>query len=151
MKILILGFYGVGKTTVLKDYPNAVDLTDVLDHENNEHPSLERFYQYWDDERYDIVMADPWWTKVILESGIPFYIVIPNRHRKDEFFENYRNRFSLGLGGGDDQFCDYVGDCWDGWLDFYKKKLPCIKCIILKKNEWMKNALDHIIELESSK
>jgi predicted NACHT family NTPase len=28
-KILILGFYGVGKTTALKDFPNAVDLTDV--------------------------------------------------------------------------------------------------------------------------
>lgn len=151
MKVLILGFYGVGKTTALKDYPNAVDLTDILDRSYDEHPSLERFYQYWNNDRYEIVMTDPWWTKVILESGIPFYIVIPNKYRKDEFFENYRKRFSLGLGGGDDQFCDYVWDCWSGWLDFYKHKLPCIKCIILKKNEWMKDALDYIIELENNK
>ena len=149
MKILILGFYGVGKTTALKDYPNAVDLTDVLDHENDEHPSLERFYQYWNDDKYEIVMADPWWTDVIIKTGIPFYTVIPDVDRKDEFFENYKSRFSLGLGGGDEQFCDYVGDCWSGWLDFYKKKLPCIECIILKKNEWMKDAIDHIIKIEN--
>lgn len=151
MKILILGFYGVGKTTALKDYPNAVDLTDVLDRSYDEHPSLERFYQYWNDDKYEIVMADPWWTDVIIKTGIPFYTVIPDVDRKDEFFENYRNRFSLGLGGGDDQFCDYVRDCWSGWLDFYKYKLPCIECIILKKNEWMKDALDYIIKIESKK
>ena len=89
MKILILGFYGVGKTTVLKDYPNAVDLTDVLDRSYDEHPSLERFYQYWNNDKYEIIMVDPWWTDVIIQTGIPFYTVIPDVDRKDEFFENY--------------------------------------------------------------
>ena len=151
MKVLILGFYGVGKTTALEDYPNAVDLTDVLDRSYDEHPSLERFYQYWNDDRYEIVMADPWWTKVILESGIPFYVVIPHRSRKNHFFSNFRKRYELGLGGGDDKFCDYVNKCWDGWLDFYKHKLPCIKVIELCDGKWMKHALDYISKLENNK
>jgi hypothetical protein len=103
---------------------------------------------YWNDERYDIVMGDPLWTKVFIQSGIPFYVAIPSKNRKEEFFTNYRNRFAIGEGGGDDIFCEYVSNCWDGWLDFYRNKIPSLKCFILKRGVWMADVINHIIKYE---
>lgn len=138
MKVLILGFYGVGKTTMLRDYPNAVDLTDVS------RPSMETLMTYWNDERYEIVMGDPQWTKVFLESGIPFYIVIPDAGRKKEFLENFRKRYVLGLGGGDDKFCDILNRNWDGWLWTYNTWIPSIRVFTLTEKMWLPDVINKI-------
>lgn len=138
MKVLILGFYGVGKTTMLRDYPNAVDLTDVS------RPSMETLMTYWNDERYEIVMGDPQWTKVFLESGIPFYVVIPDAGRKEEFLENFRKRHILGLGGGDDKFCDILNRNWDGWLWTYNTWIPSIRVFTLTEKMWLPDVINKI-------
>lgn len=70
MKTLILGFWGVGKSEYVKSHPGVIDLTD---NKIGEFPSTEAVLKYWNDDNYDIVMADPWFEKALLKAGIPFY------------------------------------------------------------------------------
>lgn len=151
MKVLILGFYGVGKTTVLKDHPNAIDLTDVPKTGKYNEPTLDDFYQYWNDDRYEIVMGDPQWTRVFIESGIPFYIVIPKKGRWAEFQINFKRRHMYNQGGGDYTFMHTVMDCWAGWIWAYKHWIPNERIIELKPGQWMDYALQYISEVEMYK
>ena len=145
-KILILGFYGVGKTTYINDHPNAVDITDFkLDPVNCDPDALKK---YWEDEEHDIVLADPQWTKVFLESGYPFYVVIPRMWRKDEFLNNFLKRWTSGSWKANIvKFYRHLDTYWEGWLEFYKNKIPCVQVIELDTGQWVGDAIDIINKL----
>ena len=137
MKLLLLGFYGVGKT-YLKDRKGMIDLTDFGT------PSLSTLLTYYNNPDYDIIMADSQWEKVFVNSRLPFYVVIPTPDRKDEFLINYRERYKNGTGGGDDRFCNIIDRNWDEWLDYSRTKIPCEEIIQLEKGEWMADAINYI-------
>ena len=145
MKTLILGFYGIGKTTYVKQNPRAVDITDYkLDSFNCDPEALKRF---WEDEEYDIILADPQWTKIILQSGYPFYVVIPRMDRKQEFLTNFVERWSTGSWKADIvDFYRQLSTYWEGWLDFYRYKLPAVRVIELWPGQWLGDVIDNINE-----
>ena len=135
--ILILGFYGVGKT-YLKDRKGMIDLTDLGT------PSLSTLLTYYNNPDYDVIMADPQWEKVFVQSKLPFYVVIPTPDRKEEFLTNYRNRFSINPGGGSEWFCKRVGDNWYEWLEYSRTKIPCTAVLELEKGEWIENVINYL-------
>ena len=131
--MIYMGFYGVGKTTCQND--KMVDLTDLGQ------PSLSILLDAV--AKYPIVMCDPQYEFVVLESGLPFIVVIPTPDRKEEFLANYRERYKKGTGGGDDKFCSIIDKNWYDWLD-YSRKLPAYATIQLEKGEWMIDAIKAI-------
>ena len=142
MKILILGFYGVGKTTCKNE--RMVDLTDLGS------PSLDILQKYWNNHEYDVIMADPQWERVFIDSGIPFYVVVPTPDRKDEFLANDRERYKNGTGGGDDKFCNIIATNWYWWLEYSLTRIPCITTIQLEKGEWMADAINYLQAISRS-
>ena len=132
--MLIYGFYGIGKTSI-KDGMEMVDMEDFGQ------PSLPILLDAV--EKYPIVLADPQWENPILQSKIPFTVVIPTPDRKEEFQHNYRERYKRGTGGGDDKFCKIIYDNWDRWLD-YCKRLPAETIIELEKGEWLIDAINYM-------
>lgn len=138
-KCLILGYWGVGKTTLVESTEKAVDLTDITII-----PSLDILHQYWADPSYDVVMADPNWEKVIIKSGIPFYVVIPTQDRLEEFIQNFQERYKQGKGGGDLIFCTLMKGRWKHWLDKYKNDIACVEVIELPSGQWLKDAIEYI-------
>ena len=94
-------------------------------------------------EKYDVVMADPSWEQVFLMSKIPFYVVVPSFDRKEEFIANFRERWKKGLGGGDDNFCRYVGNNWAIRIR-QLMSLPSISCTVLEKGKWLKDVIDSL-------
>lgn len=133
--MLILGWFGVGKSTLMRNNKSVADLTDMGQ------PSLSLLKDTI--EKYDIVLADPQWTNVFLESGIPFHIVVPTLDRKEEFLKNYHDRWKKGLGGGSGKFCGFMDRVWDTWIS-YLLSLPALSHIELEEGEWLSDAVSHL-------
>lgn len=49
--------------------------------------------------------------EALLENCIFFYLVYPDRTRKDEFIKRYKNR------GNDEKFVELVSNKWDDWMN----------------------------------
>lgn len=131
--MLILGFFGVGKTTCKNER--------VADLEELGPPSLSLLKSAV--EKYDIVMANPLLAPYLIKSGIPFHVVVPSLDRKDEFIENFKRRYEAGTGGGDEWFCNLVGLNWDKWIN-HLLELPALSHIVLEKGEWLADAIEAI-------
>lgn len=131
--MLIIGFCGVGKTTYVANHANAIDLTCIKPGQSALHKAV---------EKYEIVLADPSWLMVFVESKLPFYVVVPSIDLKDEYLANYRERYNNGTGGGDDRFCHFIGNNWDEWL----RGLSFAPCPIieLEKGEWLEDAVSYL-------
>ena len=143
-KLLILGFYGIGKTTYAKKHDHVIDITDF---KTDDMPDINNLIKYYEDPQYDIIIADPQWTSVFIKSGYPFYIIIPKETRKEEFLQNFRSRAADGSWKGDvDTFLDVVDKCWYGWLDMLKYRIPCQGSFVLREGEWFKEGLNKILE-----
>lgn len=133
--LLIIGYFGVGKSTLMRNDNSVADLTDMGQ------PSLSLLKDTI--EKYDIVLADPQWEMVILESGMPFYVVVPTLDRKEEFLKNYHDRWEKGLGGGAPPFCKLMDKVWDVWIP-HLASLPSMGVIELEKGEFLADALSHL-------
>lgn len=131
--MIYMGFYGVGKTTCKGK--------EMVDMEDFGQPSLQLLRDAV--KKYPIVMCDPQWELAVLDSKLPFCVVIPTPDRKEEFQKNYRKRYAEGTGGGNDRFCQIIYENWDRWLD-YSRKLPAYAIVQLEKGEWMIDAIKAI-------
>ena len=133
--MLIIGFCGVGKTTFVANHANAIDLTYIK-------PGLSALQMAVD--KYEIVLGDPGWLGVFLESKLPFYVVVPTNDRRDEYLANYRERYTNGTGGGDDKFCDTIDSHWDDWIGTLKMApMPIVE---LGPGEWLEDAVLYLSE-----
>lgn len=131
--MLIIGFCGVGKTTYVLRNKNAIDLTYIK-------PGLSALQRVV--ENYEIVLGDPSWLGVFIESGLPFYVVVPTMDRKEEYLTNYRERNKEGTGGGDDKFCQVVSDNWEEWIETLKKVPQTI--VELGPGEFLEDAISYL-------
>lgn len=129
--MLILGFFGVGKTTCVND--KTADLEQLGS------PSLPLLKSAV--EKYDIVLGNPLLAPFFIKSGIPFHVVVPSLDRKEEFLSNFRRRYEEGTGGGDDWFCALVGLNWEKWIN-HLLELPALSHIVLEKGEWLSDAIN---------
>ena len=129
--MLILGFFGVGKTTCSNE--KWADLEALGS------PSLSLLKSAV--EKYDIVFANPLLAPFVLKSGIPFHVVVPSLNRKEEFLHNFREREKMQTGGGDDWFCSLVGLNWEKWIN-HLLELPALSHIVLEKGEWLSDAIE---------
>lgn len=53
--------------------------------------------------------------KALAQEGIEHFLVYPDKSRKEEFLEKYRNR------GSDDAFVEMLTECWEEWIDDIEK------------------------------
>ena len=131
--MLIIGFCGVGKTTYVANHANAIDLTYIK-------PGLSALRKAV--EKYEVVLGDPSWLEVFLESKLPFYVVVPTQERKDEYLANYRERYANGTGGGDDWFVDVISSHWDDWIGTLKMApMPIVE---LEPGDWLEDAVSYL-------
>ena len=136
--MLIIGFCGVGKTTYVMSHKNAIDLTYIK-------PGLSALKKAV--EKYDIILGDPAWLGVFLESKLPFTVVVPSPELKDEYLTNFRERYAHGTGGGDDKFCDVISENWDEWLESLNAA-PC-PIVELGPGEWLETAISELSRRQS--
>lgn len=130
--MLILGFFGVGKTTLARQNEKVADLTDLGS------PSLSLLQDTV--AKYDIVLADPTWEQVFLESGEDFIVVVPSLDRKEEFLTNFKERNGKGLGGGNDGFRELIGKHWEWWIN-HLLSIPSQGQIVLERGEFLSHLL----------
>ena len=126
--MLVIGFFGVGKTTLAVNDAKMADLTDLGS------PSLSLLQDTV--AKYDVVFADPTWEHIVLQSGLPFIVVVPSLDRKEEFLLNYSNRYKNGTGGGGKGFRKLIGDNWD-FLIGHLQSLKSQATIVLEKGEFL--------------
>lgn len=131
--MLIIGFCGVGKTTYASTHKNAVDLTCVEPGQTVLQDAISRF---------EIVLADPSWLMTFVESGLPFYVVVPSMDLKDEYLANYRERHKRGTGGGDDRFCEFISGGWEEWIETLKKVNQTV--VELGPGEFLEDAISYL-------
>ena len=85
--ILIIGYYGIGKSTVQELRPEL----DIFDLHN-----VEEMGYLVKNIEHKYVVADPKWVEVFSEYAKEhnrwFYVVVPSLDRKTEFLENYQTR-----------------------------------------------------------
>lgn len=130
--MLILGFFGVGKTTLAKQNEKVADLTDLGS------PSLSLLQDTV--AKYDIVLADPTWEQVFLESGEDFFVVVPSLDRKKEFLTNLKERYKKGLGGGNHGFRKLIGKYWEWWIN-HMLSIPSHGQIVLEQGEFLSHSV----------
>lgn len=157
--IIICGFSGIGKTTLGKKYCNVAEIGQSLfrniyldksaytmdrEHRKNikkdvlPNPEWPMNYIHKINELREIhdfvcVFTDPELMETFRQLGIPFQIALPEKSRKEEFLQNFKNR------GNDSMFCEKASKAWDKRLDmFYKMKETNI---ILKNGEYLEDAL----------
>ena len=132
--MLILGFFGVGKTTLSSKRDDVVDL-DGMDQSIHTVRKMS--------EKYPIVLADPFWANPVRFARVPFYVVVPTIDRKEEYLSNFARRYIEGTGGGDEEFIEMINSEWDKWIS-YMKRLPSIKCVELPKGKWLEDVISSL-------
>ena len=130
--MLILGFFGVGKSTLARQDEKVADLTDLGS------PSLSLLQDTV--AKYDIVLADPTWEQVFLESGEDFIVVVPSLDRKEEFLSNFKERNRKGLGGGNERFCNLIWKHWEWWIN-HLLSIPSQGQIVLERGEFLSHSV----------
>ena len=133
--MLIIGFFGVGKTTASLNDDRITDLT--------EEGSVSLFDLKNALANNKIVVVDPVWEKIVLASKEPFYVVVPNIDRKDEYLSNYKERYENGNGAGDKDFIFCMNVGWDIWIE-HLKTLPSLATVELDEGEWLSDAIKEL-------
>ena len=133
--MLIIGFFGVGKTTASKMDCRITDLT--------EEGSVSLFDLKNALKNNEIVVVDPVWKKIVLASNEPFYVVIPKIDRKQEYLSNYKTRYDQQMGAGDKDFIFCMNIGWNIWIH-HLQSLPSLATIELEEGEWLIDAIKEL-------
>ena len=131
--IIICGFSGIGKTTLGKKYENVAEIGQSLYrniYEGIDASKIDRELRKniktgikknpeWPDnyinkinelrKSYDLVLVftDFELMEEFRKRHIPFILALPDKSRKQEFLNNFKNR------GQDDDFCQKASQMWD--------------------------------------
>jgi broad-specificity NMP kinase len=116
--VIISGFAGIGKTKIKEHVPNFehVNIYDLSSSYFRKDADWEKVYCDIVEalaEKYDYVFISAHQVVIseMISRGIPFYIVYPRRHCRDE----YRERFKLR--GDSEDYINKFMKRWDTFID----------------------------------
>lgn len=121
--IIISGFPGIGKSYYVMRHPKTALDSDsslfswtIKDGERIRNPKFPDSYIQHIKENigkyeYIFVSTHVEVRNALVKSGLYFYLLYPDRSRKDEFVKRYKQR------GSSPEFIKLVSDNWDKWID----------------------------------
>ena len=131
-------FPGVGKTT----YFNTTD-KNVLDSDSSKFDKkyfptnyIEHIERNIQDPKVDMLLVSSHKDvrDALLNKGIPYVLVYPDRNIKDEYIQRYKDR------GNNDAFVDLLNKNWDNWMDEMDNQEGCEK-ITLGPGQYLTDVL----------
>ena len=131
--MIIIGYYGVGKTTFIEKHPeiDAFDLNSI-----GGKPSLWLLNRNLD---HTYVLADPLWLETVQKSGLPYRLVIPSKDRKYEFLYHFMRRTGNCAHGP--LWCNEIEKKWDSDLDGLMKVTGCTVTILSSEGQFLDDIL----------
>lgn len=70
----------------------------------------------------------------LVENGLNFTLVYPDKNLKEEYLERYKNR------GSDEKFIKLLNDNWNNWISELEEQTGC-NHIILKSGQYISDVL----------
>ena len=131
--VIILGYYGTGKSYLASKCDNVAELVYI-----HSQPTLEQLLDAIDN--YDVILVDPKWRQILIDNGYEFHIVLPDVTLRDEYMERFRQRRERRQGNGSPAFVRSMEQEWDRLLDELKK-LPNLSLTILNKGQYLSDII----------
>jgi len=134
---IISGFPGTGKTEFVRNSNKLVLDSDSSKFDKKNFP--ENYIKYIKSNigLVDIICVSSHKDvrEKLVESGIYFFLVYPEKSLKQEYLERYKKR------GDSDSFITLLSDNWDKWLTELENQTECFH-IVLKTNEYLSSLLE---------
>lgn len=140
--VVIAGFPGIGKTTFASQRDDVKDLESSLyskkadGSKNPDFPgnyvNMVKWHLVNNNWKYLLVSTHEDVRKALTDDGINFFIIYPDKTRKDEFLKLYKER------GNTDEFIQLMDSNWEDWIDEIAK---ATKSYALKDGEFLSDEL----------
>jgi hypothetical protein len=132
-------FPGVGKTTYFNTTDKNVLDSDSSNFDKEHFPNnyIEHIERNIQDMKVDkiLVSSHKDVRDALVEKGIPFVLVYPNKKLKDEYIQRYKDR------GNNDAFVNLLDKNWNNWIDEMDNQEGCEK-IILGSGQYLTNVIN---------
>ncbi len=131
---VISAFPGVGKTTFAIKYDNVAD-SDSSQFPKEFFPDnyIAHITNNIKQGKFSLVSSHKVVRDALSDEEIPFVLVYPARHCKEEYRQRYLNR--EGFNGGQ-AFADLITKFWDTWIDGCEAQVCQLK-IELQSSEYL--------------
>ena len=134
---IILGYYGIGKSTVASTSDTVYDWTyDLMQ------PKLSELE--YGLENYDVILCDPNCLYLLQQQGLKFHIVVPNYDRLGEFKANMRKRHQEHKGTGHESFIRSIEKKWHSELEELRET-QCLSLTVLNNGQYLADVIDKIV------
>ena len=140
--VVIAGFPSIGKTTFASQRDDVKDLESSLyskkpdGSKNPDFPgnyvNMIKWHLVNNNWKYLLVSSHEDVRKALKDDGINFFILYPEKSRKEEFLKNFKER------GNTDEFISLMEENWDTWIDEMAKET---KAYGLKEGEYLSEEL----------
>lgn len=140
--LILLGFPGVGKSTLTQSYPahDSDSSSFSWSSPGIRHPNFPTNYIEHLKTLDGLVLASSHDTvrRTLRDSGVPYGLAHPTYGCKEEYIERYKAR------GSDAAFVKLLNRNWEAWLSELFHDHACQLRIVLKPGEYLADHLDHI-------
>lgn len=113
--LVIAGFPGVGKSSLYNSKKYVVSDSDSSHFPKDDFPNnyIKHIKSLIDKNEHDYILVSSHKEVIeaLIESGIVFVLVYPDKSLKEHYLERYRER------GSDDNFINLLNDKWSEWID----------------------------------
>ena len=134
---IILGYYGIGKSTVASTSDTVYDWTYNL-----MQPKLSELE--YGLENYDTILCDQNCLPLLQQQNLGFHIVVPNYDRLDEFKANLRKRFMEHKGTGGESFIKHLEKNWYEVLENLRET-QCLSLTVLNNGQYLADVIEKLI------
>lgn len=132
---VIAGFPGVGKSTFVKSHSDVLD-SDSSTFDKSDFPAnyIKHIRKTIDSGKTILVSTHDAVRKALVDNGIDFTLVYPDKTLKQSYLKRYKER------GSPSAFVDMMNDKWDSFVSGCESQKHC-KHIKLKDGQYIADVL----------
>jgi hypothetical protein len=144
--ILISGFPGIGKSFVFDNSSLNISDSDSSKFPKENFPSnyMEHIKSIIDDKDIILISSHDIVRQALVDNGLPFILVYPDRSLKQEYIERFEKR------GSPAEFISFLEKNWDMFIDQMEQQDNCKK-VVLNSGEYLKDYIGTVMEEKHNK